>query len=90
MADLSKVKISVVSQTGHCAAGHKVGDEFYTSGMTPKGVCLPAFGAVFPALWTLMCGGSFPWAKDQESERVACPDASNPVVFEVRRVSSQK
>ena len=90
MAEMSKMKISVVSQQGHCAAEHKVGDEFFTRGMTPKGICLPAFGALYPALWALMAGGSFPWAQDQESEQIACPDAANPVVFEVRRVPSEK
>ena len=90
MADLRKVKISVVSQKGHCAAEHKVGDEFYTHGMTPKGICLSAFNALFPSLWALMAGGSFPWSENPDADTVACPDAANPVVFELRRTSSEK
>jgi len=86
MADMYPVKLTVVSQKGHCAAGHKVGDEFESSGMTPGGICLTAFNALFPAMWTLMFGGSFPWSKNPDAERVACPDAENPVVFELQRI----
>ena len=86
MADMHKVKIKVVSQKGTCVAGHKVGDEFETIGMTPAGVCLPAFNAMFPSVWALMFGGKFPWSQDPDGETVACPDAANPVVFELKRV----
>jgi uncharacterized repeat protein (TIGR04076 family) len=89
MADMYPVKLKVVSQKGTCAAGHKVGDEFETQGMTPDGICLVAFHSLFPALWSLMFGGSFPWSKEAEAEMVACPDAENPVVFEVRRVQPE-
>ncbi len=35
------VAIKVVSQKGHCAAGHKVGDQWVTSGLTPPGMAGP-------------------------------------------------
>ncbi len=76
----------VISQKGTCAAGHKVGDEWVITGETPKGMCLWAFNSILPLLWVLKFGGSFPWEKDSEKTTAACPDATNPVVIELRRV----
>ena len=80
------VKVKVISQRGTCAKEHKVGDEFMVSGTTPEGICLSAFNALFPSLQTLRFGGSFPWAEDPDAVQIACTDAVNPVVFELRRV----
>jgi len=33
-----------------------------------------------------MYGGAFPWESDPDVARAACPDADNPVVFELRRL----
>jgi uncharacterized repeat protein (TIGR04076 family) len=89
MADFYKVKTKVISQKGTCEVGHKVGDEFITSGTTPNGICLAAFNALYPSLWALMFGASFPWAKDPDTEIIACPDAENPVVFELQRIRNE-
>ncbi len=86
MAKFYPVKLKVISQEGTCVAGHKVGDEFESVGLAPKGLCMVALNAMMPSIWSLMYGGSFPWSEDPEAERVACPDADNPVVFEVPRV----
>jgi uncharacterized repeat protein (TIGR04076 family) len=90
MADRYDINIKVVSQKGTCDAGHKVGDEVIVSSTTPGGMCLSAFNACFAAMRTLMFGGSFPWSKDPDTATVACPDAANPVVFELRRVRTEK
>jgi uncharacterized repeat protein (TIGR04076 family) len=34
-------------------------------------------------------GAVFPWLKDQDVATHACPDAYNPVVFEVRRIREE-
>ncbi len=85
MAENYKVRIKVLSQKGHCAAGHKVGDQWVVDEKTPEGLCIFAFGSLLPTLPVLMFGGSFPWEKDPDVTTVACPDAQNPVVFELRR-----
>ena len=90
VADYYKVKLKVVSQKGTCVIGHKVGDEFVTSGATPKGICLVALNSMFPTIYTFMFGGSFPWSKDPDIETPACPDAENPTVFEVQRIRSEE
>ncbi len=86
MADTYDVKVKVISQKGTCGAGHKVGDEWTISGKTPEGICLSAFNALIPSLRVLMFGGSFPWSDDSDTATAACPDAANPVVFELKRV----
>jgi uncharacterized repeat protein (TIGR04076 family) len=86
MAEIYKVRVRVISQKGSCEAGHKVGDEWLVGEKTPQGLCTFAFASLFPFITPLMFGASFPWEKDPEVTTVACPDAENPVVFELRRL----
>jgi len=82
---MSEVVAKVISQEGTCTAGHRVGQEFVIGQVTPPGLCSWAFYSLFPFAQVLQFGGSFPWEKDKDSAIVACPDADNPVVFELRR-----
>lgn len=86
MADRYQIKVRVISQKGTCNNGHNVGDEYVISRTTPEGICLSAFHTFFPAMRTLMFGGAFPWSQDPDTTIIACPDAANPVVFELRRM----
>ena len=86
MAERYDVSVRVVSQKGTCGHEHKVGDEWTISGKTPPGICLSAFDAMFPSLRVLMFGGAFPWESDPDVTTAACPDAANPVVFELKRL----
>ena len=86
MASLPKIKVRVVSQKGTCSFAHKVGDEWVIDGKTPEGICLPAFDVLYSYMRVLRFGGAFPWETDPDVTTIACPDATNPVVFEVRRV----
>jgi uncharacterized repeat protein (TIGR04076 family) len=88
MAQSYDVMARVVSQTGHCGAGHKVGQEFVITNVTPAGVCCSAFNAIMPSARVLRFGGTLPWASDPDTAIAACPDAKNPVVFELRRIGS--
>jgi uncharacterized repeat protein (TIGR04076 family) len=49
-------------------------------------MCAWAFYTLFPFASGLQSGGSFPWEKDPDKATVACPDADNPLVFELKRV----
>ena len=80
------VAVKVISQKGHCGAGHKVGDEWVMGQNTPAGICLSALYSIFPNAKVLRFGGGFPWRDDPATTTVACPDANNPVVFELRRL----
>ena len=86
MAEMYEVIARVVSQKGTCGAGHKVGDEWVIGAKTPDGICLSAFHSLFPDARVLMFGGALPWETNPDMATVACPDAANPVVFELRRL----
>jgi uncharacterized repeat protein (TIGR04076 family) len=86
MAESYPVTVKVISQKGHCEAGHKVGDEWLVEGKTPEGMCAFAFAAIFSLITPLMFGGAYPWEKDPDKTTAVCPDADNPVVFELRRI----
>jgi uncharacterized repeat protein (TIGR04076 family) len=81
------VAVKITSQEGSCFRGHKVGDEWIIGETTPAGICLTAFNDLFPYLLVLMWGGVFTWTSDPDIvPNVACSDAKNPVVFELRRI----
>ncbi len=86
MTERYDVAVKVISQKGPCHKEHKVGQEWVIESKTPEGICLSAFNALFPRIQVLRFGGSFPWETDPDVATVACPDAKNPVVFELRRL----
>jgi len=82
-----KVVCRVIKQEGNCAFGHKVGDEIIFDGRTVQGeICLSALYSMLPKVYAMRYGAQFPWLDDPDASTHACPDAFNPVVFEVRRV----
>ncbi len=77
----------VIRQEGHCEAGHCVGDEVVFDGLTVQGkICLHALYSFLPKVFAMRYGATFPWLQDPDVATHACPDAANPVVFEIRRV----
>ena len=86
MAESYDVAVRVISQKGTCALEHKVGDEWIIKGKTPEGICLSAFNSLFPSAQVLRFGGAFPWEGNPDVTIIACPDAENPVVLELRRL----
>ena len=86
MADRYDVAVKVVSQIGTCDNEHAVGEEWIIHSKTPEGMCLGAFNSILLDLRVLMFGGRLPWTEDPDVARIACPDAINPVVFELRRL----
>ncbi len=85
IVSMVRVVARVLSQQGSCEAGHCTGDEFVIGQTTPAGMCSWAFYTLYPFAQVLQFGGRFPWESDPDVARVACPDADNPVVFELRR-----
>jgi uncharacterized repeat protein (TIGR04076 family) len=82
-----KIVARVISQTGHCVAGHQVGDEVVIEGQTIEGkICIHALYSFLPKVFALRYGAEFPWVDDPDVATHACPDAYNPVVFELHRV----
>ena len=82
-----KVVAKVISQKGTCGFGHKVGDTVVFDGETVQGsVCFSALYSFLPKVFAMRYGANFPWLDDKDVATHACPDAYNPVVFEMRRV----
>jgi len=81
------IKVGVISQKGNCAAGHQVGDEVLFDGLNVQGkICIHALYSLIPKVFALHYDAHFPWLEDPDLATHACPDAWNPVVFEVRRL----
>lgn len=85
---VEEVRAKVVSVTGTCELKHRVGDVVV---FTDKGVegriCIHALYSMMPKVFAMMFNADFPWAKDHPDTLThPCPDAVNPVVFELTRI----
>ncbi len=80
------VKVKVVSQEGECVASHEVGDSIvfdFDNNEIKGDICLSALYSMFPKIFAIAYGASFPWTDENPTH--ACPDAFNPVVFEIHK-----
>jgi uncharacterized repeat protein (TIGR04076 family) len=85
-----KITAKVKSVQGHCSFGHQVGDEIVFDGETVQGrVCISALYSFIPKVFAMHYGVNFPWLKDANLSTHACPDAYNPVVFEIVRITPE-
>jgi uncharacterized repeat protein (TIGR04076 family) len=41
---------------------------------------------MLPKVFAMIYGAKFPWLQDQDVATHACPDAANPVAFEITRI----
>jgi uncharacterized repeat protein (TIGR04076 family) len=82
-----RIELKVIEQKGTCGFGHKVGDVIVFDGRKVDGeICFSALYSVIPKVYAMMHGVEFPWLEDKDVATHPCPDAYNPVIFEVRRV----
>jgi uncharacterized repeat protein (TIGR04076 family) len=84
-----KIVTKVISVRGTCEFGHTPGDEIVFDGETIRGrICLHALYSFLPKVFAMRYGADFPWldANHKDVATHACPDAYNPVVFEIRRI----
>lgn len=80
------VTAKVISQKGSCGMGHKVGDEISIAEDGVKGkICIHALYSFLPKAFAMMYDSQFPWLEDPDVSTSACPDAYNPVIFEISR-----
>ncbi len=88
MDDVRKpIEVKVISQTGRCVCGHKVGDTWIIAAKTPEpGICATALCSMLDKIRILRYGGVFPYKKNPHVTTSACPDAENPVVFQITRL----
>jgi uncharacterized repeat protein (TIGR04076 family) len=84
---VTSVVAKVKSIKGTCGLGHKVGDvvKITESGIDGN-ICIHALYSMLPAVFAMMFEARFPWLEDPDTKTHACPDAANPVVFEITRI----
>ena len=85
MSKCHRIRATVESVAGKCELGHKVGQEFIISAWSPKGICMSAFGSIYPAIRVFQYKGIFPWDEDPNVTYVPCSDAKNQVLFRLER-----
>ena len=89
---MSKVRVRVISQEGHCSAGQRVGDEVVFDWDTHEiegQVCLHALYSMMPKIYALAHGADVAFAVNKEGANVArhaCPDGYNPVIYELELI----
>ncbi len=83
-----RVEAKVISQKGTCQFGHQVDDVVVFDGETIQGrICMSALYSLLPKVFAMRYGADFPWLEENTDVSThACPDAHNPVVFEIRRI----
>jgi uncharacterized repeat protein (TIGR04076 family) len=84
---ITAVEAKVKSMKRTCSLGHRVGDvvKFTETGVEGK-ICIHALYSMIPAVFAMMFEAQFPWLEDPDKKTHACPDAFNPVVFEITRI----
>lgn len=81
---ITSVQAKVIK--GSCSI-HKIGDvaEYHESGIKGK-ICIHALYSMIPAVFAMLFDAQFPWLEDKDTKTHACPDANNPVIFEITRI----
>jgi uncharacterized repeat protein (TIGR04076 family) len=85
--EIKHIEVKVASVKGTCGI-HQVGDvaRITEHGIDGK-ICIHALYSMLPAAFAMLYEARFPWLTANPDKKThACPDAANPVVFEVTRV----
>lgn len=82
-----KMLIEVEYSNGKCPYEYKVGDKFEVLGLrTPANFCGAAYHLIFPVLFALNFGASFPFEEDPNCKTgITCPDGAK-VKFKIKRL----
>ena len=86
-----KMIISVDEVKGKCFYDYKEGDAFEVTGLrTIEGFCGAAYRTIFPVLFALNFGGTYPFEDNSNSlSTITCPDGGN-IRFKVTRVEEEE
>ncbi len=84
---ITSIEVKVASVKGTCGLGHKPGDIIKVTEQGVEGkICIHALYSMLPAVFAMMYEARFPWLTNPDRKTHACPDAANPVVFEISRI----
>jgi len=86
-----KMIISVDEVKGKCFYNYKKGDSFEVKGLrTIEGFCGAAYHTLFPVLFALNFGGTYPFEENDNSlSTITCPDGGN-IRFKVTRIEEEE
>jgi len=81
-----RITVTCKGVKGTCAAGHKAGDTATFDGINMEGkICIHALASMFAKVFAMHQGVNFAWLDDPNVASHVCPDAQNPVTYEIRR-----
>ena len=84
--DACRIVVTCREVKGHCAAGQQAGDKATFDGMHFEGrLCIHSLASMMSKIFAMHQGVDFGWLENPDVSTHACPDAGNPVVYEVRR-----
>ncbi|MFA5039407.1 MAG: TIGR04076 family protein [Candidatus Omnitrophota bacterium] len=85
------MEIEVKECTGKCFYQYKTGDKITVKGLkTPEGFCGAAYHMMFPTLFALNFGATYPFMENPNSlDTPTCPDGGH-IVFKVTRLEEKK
>jgi len=84
---VTAIRTRVISVKGECAQGYKPGDEATITERSVEGhLCVHALYVMLPAAFAMLYDVEFPWLADKDRKTHPCPDAANPVVFELTKI----
>ncbi len=77
---------------GICNHGHKAGDTMEINAHDTAGLCGFFYHFIFPRIMMLQFGGGFPssWVEDPDVMELECPDRTNAVKIELRRIREKE
>jgi uncharacterized repeat protein (TIGR04076 family) len=84
------LEVEVKERTGPCFYGYEAGQKFTFKGLkTPEGFCGAAYHMMFPVLFGLNFGATFPFMENPDSlDTATCPDGGN-IIFKVTRLEKK-
>lgn len=82
------VELKVVEVQGLCPHGHKVGDEYFLNTQDTDVLCPASFNSLYTFIQLLYKGVKVPWANEQESAFIHCPDHEG-IIYKVQKSTGE-
>ena len=82
----NQIRVKIISIKRKCPNNFEVGDETIIDENGVHGdICIHALYSLLPKAFAMLYRADFHWLEDKNVATHACPDANNPVVFELKR-----
>ena len=86
-----RITVTCKEVKGVCHAGQQVGDVATFDGINMAGrICIHALASMMAKVFAIHQGVNFPWLDDPDIVSHTCPDATNPVTYELHRETADE